>query len=59
MQGNLIKELTNDENPFVAIFNNKGGSEYLEKLQSHNNSEVYETALTILDKFFNVVEHSN
>ena len=56
LQGNLIKEISsNIENPFVSNFVNKGADVYLEKLQYHNNNDVYEAVILILDKFFKVV----
>jgi importin subunit alpha-1 len=56
-QGNFVKELSNNhDNPFVTNFINKGGAEYLEKLQSHKNSEVYKSVIEILDTHFTVVE---
>lgn len=52
-QGNQVKALDNN-NPFVTHFNNKGGYEYLEKLQVHENMEVYRAVVLLFEKFFNV-----
>jgi hypothetical protein len=57
VHGNFVKEISsNQENPFVTNFINKGGADYLEKLQVHKNNDVYQNVTELLDNFFIVVE---
>lgn len=57
IQGNVIKEISsNIENPFVSNFVNRGADIYLEKLQHHNNNDVYLAVIHILDNFFKIVD---
>jgi importin subunit alpha-1 len=56
--GEVVKELTSKDNPFVTMFVNMGGIEYLEKLQSHKSNDVYNITIEILESFFHVTEHN-
>ena len=40
------------ENPFIIKFDEAEGIDKLESLQSHNNEDIYNKAVEILDKFF-------
>ena len=41
-------------NPFAAIIDEAEGTDKIEQLQSHENEEIYEKAVSILETFFDV-----
>ena len=52
--GEIVKQIGNGRNPFVDHFINEGAIDYLEKLQEHNNKEIYNITIDMLDQFFPV-----
>ncbi|KAJ0250117.1 Importin subunit alpha-3 [Hirschfeldia incana] len=44
--------LTGDENLFAALVEEGGGLEKIENLQTHDNDEIYQKAVKILEKFW-------
>jgi uncharacterized protein YuzB (UPF0349 family) len=53
IQGEALK-MINESNPFVQNFNNKGGMEYLSRLQCHQSEDVYKSTTEILLQFYDV-----
>ena len=43
-------------NRFAVVLENEGGIELIEKLQMHQNYQIYKDALKILEKYFQVEE---
>jgi hypothetical protein len=52
--GESFKQINGQENPFVKYLMDSGATDSLEKLQVHENQEVYNNALDILERYFNV-----
>jgi importin subunit alpha-1 len=50
--GDIISQFNSSGNPFVDYFVNAGGVEHLDKLQNHNNQEIFNLTINIIDKFF-------
>ena len=46
----------NGENMFLIIFESKGGIQKLEYLQNHENEEIYQETLSILEKYYEFEE---
>jgi len=57
-QGQLLV-MMDSPNLFVEKFNQKGGIEFLERAQQHENKDVYDLAISILETFFRIesVQH--
>lgn len=43
-------------NPYAALIDEAEGLDKIEELQNHNNEEIYEKAVNILETFFDVEE---
>ncbi len=51
-QGEIVCQLSDNVNPFVNFFNKEGGVEYLERLQTHQNYEIYKLCINLLERYF-------
>jgi hypothetical protein len=54
-EGTVYNQLGNFRNPIAIKFDERGGVDCLEKLQNHENSEIYEVAYDLLNTYFEVV----
>ena len=48
----LAKTKAGAENPFLVPFDEAEGVDKLESLQSHHNEEIYEKAVSLLERYF-------
>jgi len=55
--GMTFKQNNDQKNPYVEYFIEIGGTNGLEKLQMHENNEVYNLALDILEGYFSVQKY--
>ena len=53
--GDIIKQI-GEKNIFVDAFNRIGGLELLEKLQNHNDEDIYRSAVNLLETYYKVNE---
>ena len=44
------------QNPYAALIDAAEGLDKIEELQNHNNEDIYEKAVSILENFFDVEE---
>ena len=57
--GELEKNLAaggSGQNPYAALIDAAEGLDKIEELQNHNNEDIYEKAVSILENFFDVEE---
>ena len=56
-KGVLIAKQTNGENIFLTEFEQHGGVMKMERMQEHPNDDVYNAALKLLEKHYDLVDH--
>jgi importin subunit alpha-1 len=51
-QGEIVRQVNNGLNPFVNFFEKEGGVEELERLQNHQNYEIYKLCVELMERYF-------